>query len=78
MNCAESVPEIIKDIDCIQETQQHSVSVEHNWTISDICDLIEQKSPGEKIESEQFGYTNSTTASSEDYNSRTSEPTFSG
>ena len=52
----ESIPEIIKDIDCIQETQQHSVIIEHNWSINDICDLICSKRPGEKIESEQFSY----------------------
>jgi hypothetical protein len=54
----ESIPEIIKDVDCLQETQQHSVVIEHNWCIGDICDLIKTKRPGEKIESEQFSYRN--------------------
>ncbi|CAF0730443.1 unnamed protein product [Brachionus calyciflorus] len=52
----ESVTNIIKDIDCIQETQQHSVTIEHGWSIRDICDLISSKRPGEKIESDQFSY----------------------
>lgn len=52
----ESVNNIVKDIDCIQETQQHSVTIEHSWSIKDICDLISSKRPGEKIESEQFSY----------------------
>lgn len=55
----ESVANIVKDIDCIQETQQHSVTIEHSWSIRDICDLISSKRPGEKIESEQFSYSNS-------------------
>ena len=52
----DSIPEIIKNIDCIQETQQHSVVIEHNWSIDSILDLINLKKPGEKIESEQFGF----------------------
>ena len=65
----ENLSEIIKDIDCSQETQQHSVVIEHNWCISDICDLIRSKRPGEKIESEQFSYqnTNPTVKLSESY-----------
>ena len=52
----ESIQEITKDIDCIQETQQYAVSVEHHWSISDIQQLSQSKRPGEKIESEQFAY----------------------
>lgn len=52
----ESIPDITKDIDGIQETQQYSVTVEHNWSINDINNLIQSKLPGEKIESEQFSY----------------------
>jgi hypothetical protein len=52
-----SIPQIVKEIDCIQETQQHSIVIEHNWSIRDICELIRVKRPGEKIESEQFSYT---------------------
>lgn len=52
----ESIPEIVKDLDCVQETQQHSVVIEHNWAIGEIRELIQFKRPGEKIESEQFFY----------------------
>ena len=66
----ESISEIIKDIDCSQETEQHSVVVEHNWIINDICNLIRSKRPGEKIESEQFSFqnTNVTVKSNDSYN----------
>lgn len=56
MNTEENIPEIITGIDCIQETKQHAVTIEHNWSINEICDLITKKKPGEKIESEQFSY----------------------
>ena len=52
----ESIPDIVKEIDSVQETTQHSVVLEHRWSIWDICDLINQKSPGEKIESDQFSF----------------------
>jgi hypothetical protein len=52
----ESLIEITKNIDCVQETEQHSVVIEHNWSIDGILDLINIKRPGEKIESEQFNY----------------------
>ena len=61
----ESLPEILKEIDCIQETQQHSVVIEHNWCINDICELIQSKRPGEKIESEQFSYKNNNAKSND-------------
>lgn len=52
----ESIPDIVKDIDCLQETKQHSIKIEHNWSINNIFSLIASKRPGDKIESEQFGY----------------------
>jgi len=66
----ESISEIIKDIDCSQETEQHSVVVEHNRIINDICNLIRSKRPGEKIESEQFSFqnTNVNVKSNDSYN----------
>lgn len=62
----ESVTDIIKDIDSVQETQQHSVTIDHTWSIKDIFDLINTKRPGEKIESEQFSYENKSTIESAD------------
>ncbi len=58
-SCAttESIPAIIRDLDCIQETQQFSVSIEHNWSVQDICQLIASKQPGQKVESAQFSFT---------------------
>ena len=61
MNNEENIPEIITGINCIHETKQHAVTIEHNWSINDICDLITKKDPGEKIESEQFSYQTSHT-----------------
>lgn len=54
----ESIPDIVKDIDCVQETRQHSVRIEHNWSINNVFNLIQTKRPGDKIESEQFCYEN--------------------
>ena len=62
----ESIPDIIKDVDCLQDTQQYSITIENNWQIKNICNLINSKRPGEKIESEQFSY--------EDINSIDVEP----
>ncbi len=53
----ESIPDIIKDLDCIQETKQFSVNIEHSWPIHNIFELINSKQPGYKFESEQFSYT---------------------
>jgi hypothetical protein len=61
----ESIREIVKDIDCLQETEQRSVIIEYNWRIDDIFDLISSKRPGEKIESEQFSYTKESNKSKE-------------
>jgi hypothetical protein len=52
----ENIPDIVKDVDCIQETKQYSVKIEHNWSITNIFNQIETKRPGEKIESETFSY----------------------
>ncbi len=52
----ESISDIVKDIDCLQETRQQSVRIEHNWSINNIFNLIASKRPGDKIESEQFSY----------------------
>ena len=52
----ECISDIIRDIDCLQETQQYSITIENNWQIKNICNLIQSKRPGEKIESEQFSY----------------------
>lgn len=72
-----SIPEIIKDIDCLQETQQHAVTIEHNWSIGNICELIQSKRPGEKIESEQFSFAfandSSSTSSSSSSSSSSSQ-----
>ena len=68
----ESIPDITKDIDCIQTTQQYSVAVEHNWSINDIINQIQTKLPGEKIESEQFSYNPNNSASQVKYEKPTS------
>lgn len=61
-----SLADIIRDIDCVQETQQHSVTIDFNWNIDDIVELIGSKRPGEKIESEQFSYAKRQSASPTD------------
>jgi hypothetical protein len=59
LNFINSIPDLIKDIDCQQETRQNSVKIEHTWCINDINELVQTKSPGEKIESKQFSFVKS-------------------
>ncbi len=75
-SCAttESIPAIIRDLDCIQETQQFSVSIEHNWSVQDICQLIASKQPGQKVESAQFSFTPTSLPSSKPPSSHLARP----
>ena len=52
----EKLDDILNDIECIQETKEHHVKIEFNWLIDDIIKQIDDKLPGEKIESEDFFY----------------------
>jgi hypothetical protein len=52
----EKLDDILNDIECIQETKEHHVKIEFNWLIDDIIKQIDEKQPGEKIESEEFFY----------------------
>lgn len=51
-----SIEDLIRDIDCIQETKENSAVIEYNWFIDDIIAKVSEKTSGEKIESDEFFY----------------------